>query len=190
MALEQHRRKKARELLGRSGYKAGGHFPRHDDAAADAKMIGEAIREHEAHDHPGEPHTKLHFRDGGAVDGLAAGGRADRPKRGGHKGKGKTSVNVIVAPQGGAPRPVPVPVPAAGAAPPRPMPSPAPTPVPAGAGPALAVPGAPRPPAPGMGPMRRGGKVEAGAGSGVGRLQHADEEAERPGGKRKKGGCC
>jgi hypothetical protein len=126
----------------------------------------------------------MHRASGGAVDGDARedkalvksmvkgaslkshGGkvkhRGDRPGRakGGriHKGKGHTSVNVIVAPQGGAAHPpMPMPPPGVGAAPMRPpMPAPAP---PAMPGPALPPGAAP----PGM--RRTGGRTYASGGS-------------------------
>ena len=59
--------------------------------------------------------------DGGAVQGRARGGRADRP----HKGAGKTTVNIVMPPAGGS---------GAMAMPPRPMMPPGAAAMPPGAG--------------------------------------------------------
>ena len=202
---ERHNRKKAREMLSKSGYSTGGHF-------ATKKMIGEAIREHEDHDHPGKKKTDVKFASGGSVDGYAPGGRADRAPR----GKKGTSVNIMIAPQGGhsggAPGPMgggaglpPEAVAALasrlkGAAPPGgPMPGPAMGPPPGGPPgglPAGAVPPRPMVPpvrGPGMPPMaKKGGRIkeEFGGSSGEGRLANAEREKHSVGGKRKKGGDC
>lgn len=100
---ERHKRKNAREMLSRAGYKAGGHF-------ANKKMIGESVREHEDHLHPDEPKTKLKLKAGGSVMGMP-GPRTHKP-RGMGKKKPHTQVNVIVG--GSGPKPVPVPVPIGG----------------------------------------------------------------------------
>jgi hypothetical protein len=145
------------------------------DRLADISRVKKAVHEHEAHDHKGEKKTPLEgLRHGGKtrheVEGKRAkGGRLDR-KQGGSK------VNVVVAPQGGAPgpsRPVPVPVPVAGGVPP-------------GARPPIAGMGAGPGGPPGV-PAKRGGKVKRAAGGdtymhgaskgGLGRLEKSREEA-------------
>lgn len=143
------------KVEGQHPYKHGGHV-KHEDAAEDRKLIHAEIKKAEHEDK---------FASGGAV--------------GGKKGKGKTVVNVIVAPQGqqGGPTPVPVPVPAG----PPPMAMPPPRPPVAVAPPGLAPAGMVG--APMMPGRKRGGSVltgpenngkmvpmEAGALSGEGRL--------------------
>lgn len=141
---------RAKHLI--KGYKRGGKV--HSDEAADRKLFGKMIKEHEK----GEM----------KVEGRASGGRLDKFARGGrakHKGN-NTKINIVVAPKG--------PHPADGAAPPVPM-----GPPPMGGGPLAGPPmggpppglGGPKPP----GMMNRGGrlKMTAGADTGVGRLQKA-----------------
>lgn len=150
MAEHKHT-KKARALLVRAGYKAGGSL-RHPDEAEDKKLIGKAFKEHDAQLHGGK-RTKLKLSDGGCAMGGEPRARGDRKPRGKHGHK--TVVNVVVG--RGAPDKQPVPVPV-------PVPPP-------GAGPVLA--GGPPVPPPGMvppGPLgqkhggrsfKKGGKVDS-----------------------------
>lgn len=150
---ENSKRKKARALLSRSGYKTGGHV-KHSDEAEDKSLIKKEVK-------PSALKKKL--ADGGCADGGNPKPRADRLKRGGrakHHGKkpSHTQVNVIVG-HGGqkavpVPKPVPVPVPVGG---------------PGGAGPMAGPPGgAPMPPPDqsggmgGPGPMglKKGGRAK------------------------------
>lgn len=140
---ESAKRKKAREMLSKSGYgRQGGHM-KHADEAEDKKLIKKEISK-----------TKLKLKDGGCADGGATKPRADRLARGGKTkhGKGHTTVNVVVGAQ--HPKPVPVPVP-------KPVPVPVDPNAMAGAG--GPPPGAgPMPPPGGMPPQgfKKGGKVK------------------------------
>lgn len=134
---ESQGRKRARSLLARTGYhmgKLGGHMAEGSgsDYEKDKRMVESAIRQHEKHDHTGEPLTRLRLADGGSTDGEEGPRRADRGGRGkggGAKGKPHTRINIMVGGGDQQPRPVPVPVPVpaggGGMPPPRPpMPPP------------------------------------------------------------------
>lgn len=162
-AMESHRKRQHM-------YARGGEV--HSDEAEDKKLIARAIKEKV------KP-ADLKRKDGGTVEGRARGGKADRPKHG-----SKTVVNVI-APGGGGGPPVPprpmVPPPGVGGPPPGAMPPPGmppggmppPRPPMAGMGP-MAPPGAPPP---GMMPPRaRGGRMDAGASTGEGRLEKGEAQ--------------
>lgn len=119
---ESSKRKKARDMLSNAGYKSGGHMK------GDAK-IKSAVHQHEGHDHPGEKKTPIKLKAGGTAHGHKPKHRADR------KGRGHTTVNVVVA--GQHPKPVPVPIP-------KPVPVPVDPAMAAGAG--APPPGMPMPP--------------------------------------------
>lgn len=180
---ERHKRKNARKMLARAGYRAGGHISpsdKREDESADKKMIKRAISEHETQEHGGK-HSHIKLKEGGYAHGGSAALRGDRKPRGG-KSKGHHTT-VVVNAGGGHPIPVPVP-------------KPIPIPV-GGAGPGAGAGGPPPPPPgamgmagpPGMppgGPMKRGGharfkkggKIKGypigdGAGGGEGRKEKA-----------------
>lgn len=73
------------------GYASGGRLNNETDAAKDKRMISKAVGQHETHDHPGTPKTKLKLRSGGKVSGAKPAGRADKKGRGG----GKVNINII-----------------------------------------------------------------------------------------------
>lgn len=173
-------RKESRRMHAEKVRSYGGHT----DEAQDRKMIESAVRQHEAHDHPGKSKTKLHLASGGSVDGDEAPSRPDRPSRrasggsmgGGSKGhstKG-THVNVIVAPRGADPASAPAAAPPMPAMPPRAMPPGMPPGGMPGGGMPPGMPGAAGPMSGGGGkPFKRGGKVEmeGSAAGGLGRLE-------------------
>lgn len=170
--MEHNRRKKARDLMTRTGYPAGGHLGRDKDESEDKDMIKKAIDQHDDQLHGGKK-TRLKLKHGGAAEGEKEAERMDRPKRehhakGGAAGKkGGTKVNVIVMPSGhgdapgglaGGPPPM-------GAAPPHPPMAPPPGAMPPH--PPMAPPGAMGaggPPPPGMPPrppgMKSGGRAK------------------------------
>lgn len=182
---EHEKRKAARKLISRTGYKIGGHMTKRPDEIADKHEITEAVHEHESALHKGKPKTRLHLRDGGSCEGLAAGGRSDRKPRGAKSGKGKkggTTVNVVIAHP--HPKAVPVPVPVGAGAPPGGPAGPMPPPPDDGAPPMMG----PGPGGPPMGAknggrigLKSGGKakgkftvpMEDGAGGGLGRIAKA-----------------
>ena len=141
------------------GHKRGGKVKKHNDEAADRKLFGKMIKEHEGAEKP---------------EGKKAGGRLDKYARGGKtKGKHGNHVNIAVINGKGQPD-----APPAMAAPPGGLPMPPPKP-PMGGPPGLPPglpPGGPGMAPPGMKPpgmMKRGGKVHMTAGSltGEGRKQ-------------------
>lgn len=171
MTKENARRKSARAMLTRSGYKQGGHVKAHSDEAEDKALIKSEMKK-----------AKIKLRDGGYAEGGVPKMRADRLARGGrpkHKGKGHTTVNVVVGGQHPqavpVPKPVPVPVPVGAG------PGAGPVPMgPAANGPAMA--GGP-PGIPDQGPppgLKRGGRAPKNTGR--------DPIEGMPAGQFKKGG--
>lgn len=166
---EHSRRKAARKLLSKSGYRTGGHFTAKEDESQDRKMIAAALKKDEAKDkamireaineHDDQLHggkkTRLKLKDGGMAMGMEPKSRGDRKSRG--KKPGKTIVNVVV----GAEKPN-APMPAPMMAPHPMMPPPAGVPAPMPPHPMM-PPMAGRPPMPGMPPQmaKKGGKVDS-----------------------------
>lgn len=173
------------------GIKTGGKVEKHEDIAEDKALIKKMVK----------PSARTARKDGGGVfsgpgypgkvPGVVPGGRTAHAK-GGKAGKG-TTVNIVMAGAGKpadqdmmagtgmggptpAPMPVPVPPPSAGGGMPAGMPMPMPTPPSGGAG---------MPPMP---PMARksGGRtyrsykdMDAGAGSGEGRLEKTEIQSRK-----------
>lgn len=148
-------------------YARGGEV--HTDEAEDRALIKEMVK------------PKDLKKGERRVEGRARGGATDRP------GKARTVVNVIVPPGGAAPPPMMPPHPPVMAGPPPGPPPQAmpPRPIPPPGQPGMAPMGGPPPggmPPPGMMPRARGGRTErakgggldAGASSGEGRLEKAE----------------
>jgi hypothetical protein len=188
MAEHKHT-KRARSVLTKAGYKMGGHLSSKDDEASDRRMIGRAISEHESHDHPGKPKTKLKLSCGGYAEGGEAKMRGDHKPRGGKhsKGKGhKTVVNVVVGHGGGDKQPVPVPVPVG--------------PPPGAGGPPMPPPGmgaGPMPPPDAGGPpmmgqkhggrsFKKGGRTKRADGGAMDKVMHGLASPLKRGGKPKR----
>lgn len=74
---------RAARQLRESGYARRKDGDIHGAAAADARMIGAGVHQHEAALHKGSPRTKLKLRSGGKVPGCEPKGRPDRRARGG-----------------------------------------------------------------------------------------------------------
>lgn len=169
---ENSKRKAARRLLSRSGYKSGGHVKKGEKGEA-----AKDVHKHEAHLHPGKPKTKL--KDGGHAHGHKPKHRADKKSR----GKPHTQINIINSAHKQAqpvPKPIPVPVPAGG---PGPM--------------AGAPPGAPPMPPPdqsggmaGPGPMglKRGGRAKGEKRGTASNSQRESLSSQVPPGHFKRGG--
>lgn len=179
---ERKKRKNARALLSKMGYKAGGHMGGKSvsDAKEDAHMIGHAISEHEDQLHGGK-HARLHLKDGGLAHGGTARHRGDRKSRGGKK-HSHTTVNVVV---GGHDKPPMPPI----------MLPPGPPGGPPGAPPMMPPPPDPSmgagPPPPGMPPMpgqARGGRTGYKKGGTVKIDSERDKIKGMPPGQFKRGG--
>jgi hypothetical protein len=174
----------AQAMMHRTGYARGGALRQEEGRPAlkDKRMVKKAVRQHETHDHKGEPKTDLKLKSGGDVEGDRAFPRLDQrargggmmpgasmkgsgpPKKAGGHGGAKVNVNIISPGASHAEKQqaamagmqMGAKLGAAGGARP-PMGGPPP-----GAG----IGGAPRPPMPPpgpggapMGPMKRGGAV-------------------------------
>lgn len=175
---EHTKRKAARAMLNKSGYKFGGHLAKREDEGVKHE-ITDAVHEHEGNMHKGKKKTALKLKDGGCAEGRAMGGRPDRkPRMGGGKGKGHTTVNVVV-PHGGPPGGGMMPPPAMAA--PHPM-MPPPPPAGGGGGPPMPPPGMGAPP--GMRPpgVKRGGRTRNHR---AGKLEKPNKETFKRGGRTK-----
>ena len=154
-----HKKQKSRVGHIAHGYASGGAVHHHSDAKEDEALIRKEVKPSALKHHHGKPHKAA----GGAV--APRQDKVQRARGGRTKHKGHTSVNVIVAPQGGHPN-APMPMPSAG-----PAPAPAPAPMmPRPGVPTAAGAGAPMPggmPSPGLGPRRDGGRATYARGGGV-----------------------
>ena len=175
--MDGKHKSKAHSMMRGAGYsvkRASGGSSEAHDVAQDKKLVKKAVAEHEEHDHKGEAKTKLKLKSGGIAAGEKSEHRPDKKSRMAKGGKAHhTKINILVAPgksDGSAPA-----VPSAPMAPPIGAPQMAPRPP--------VVPGtAPAMMRPGMMPqsIKTGGKVmkaghyDAGAGSGVGREEKAE----------------
>lgn len=130
-----------RKRGGRTMKKAEGGKVKHEDEAEDRAMIKRMVKPD-------------------AMTGKKDGGRSCYADGGAVKGKGSTTINIVM-PAGGGDKPMPVPVPMDGGAPPMPRPAP---PMPQGMPPQNATPTL---------ALKTGGRANftAGAGTGEGRLE-------------------
>ncbi|MDE3114159.1 MAG: hypothetical protein KGL26_01040 [Pseudomonadota bacterium] len=99
---EQFQRE-AEERTKKAGYANGGRLHsdvKDGDEAQDKRMVTSAVRQHEEHDHKGEPLTKLKLRRGGRaslVDG------ASPTHSNGKRARGKSGVTLVIHNQPMAP---------------------------------------------------------------------------------------
>lgn len=145
----------------------------HDDALREARRSNPSIQKSDLDVWDGnsyEPIVKERKRGGSVSDGTLQGARPTGgrlARQSGGAAKGKTNINIVIAPQGGAPGGPPM---SGGELPPPPPPMPKP-PMPPPGGPMAGPPpgGGPMPPPM---PRKRGGRaIQHGAGGGLGRLE-------------------